>query len=153
VGLPPDRAPRDDDWTWLNALAGHPEPQTEKRMLRETQLLAKALKDAMAGMEPPWDPLMSAARRKKMEDFDSQQDDVAYRFQASSSLSAEDFDELSSRSEMLPFDPSSDLSERIGSRAFAVFSRDSSDDDSIYPEPTGNGFAKLKRRLQDAGLL
>jgi hypothetical protein len=58
VGLPPDRAPRDDDWAWLNALAGHPEPETEKRVLRETQLLAKALKDAMAAMKPPGDPLI-----------------------------------------------------------------------------------------------
>ena len=51
MGLPPDRAPRDEDWAWLNALAGHPEPDTEKRVLRETQLLAEALKAAMGGRE------------------------------------------------------------------------------------------------------
>jgi hypothetical protein len=45
------------------------------------------------------------------------------------------------------------LSERIVSRSSASFSRDSSDDDGLYPEPTGKGFAKLKRRLRDAGLL
>ena len=134
MGLPPDRAPRDEDWAWLNALAGHPEPDTEKRVLRETKLLAEALKDAMAGMEPPRDELMA-------------------RFAASSSLSAQDFDDLSSRDEMSSLEPSFDWSDRISSRASAVFSRDSSDDDSIYPEPTGNGFAKLKRRLQDIGLL
>ena len=50
MGLPPDRAPRDDDWAWLNALAGHPEPDTEKRVLRETQLLAEALKAALESM-------------------------------------------------------------------------------------------------------
>ncbi len=43
MGLPPDRAPRDDDWAWLNALAGHPEPYTEKSVLRESQLMAQAL--------------------------------------------------------------------------------------------------------------
>ena len=152
MGLPPDRAPRDDDWAWLNALAGHPEPDTEKRVLRETKLLAEALKEALGGMEPPREPLISKGLKKQV-DFEAQQDELADRFQASSSLSAQDFDELSSRSEMSSFEPSFNLSERIGSRASAVFSRDSSDDDSIYPEPTGNGFAKLKRRLQDAGLL
>ena len=153
MGLPPDRAPRDDDWAWLNALAGHPEPDTEKRVLRETKLLAEALKDAMGGMEPPREPLISVARQTPVADFDPQQDELADRFQASSSLSAQDFDELSSRSEMSSLEPSFDWSDRISSRASAVFSRDSSDDDSIYPEPTGNGFAKLKRRLQDIGLL
>ena len=41
--------------------------------------------------------------------------------------------------------------ERI--RPLASFSRATSDNDSLYPEPTGNGFARLRRRLRDAGLL
>ena len=77
MGLPPDRAPRDEDWAWLNALAG---------------------KSEMASYEP----LFSSAK---------------------------------------------------SIRRSALFSRASSDDDGLYPEPTGNGFAKLKRRLRDAGLL
>ena len=134
MGLPPDRAPRDDDWAWLNALAGHPEPDTEKRVLRETKLLAEALKDAIAGVEPPRDDLMA-------------------RFAASSSLSAQDFDESSKMGLMASIEPSFERTDRIGSRASGLLSRDSSDDDRIYPEPTGKGFAALKRRLQDAGLL
>jgi len=132
VGLPPDRAPRDDDWAWLNALAGHPEPETEKRVLRETQLLAEALKEAMGGMQPPRDELMA-------------------RFAAISSLSAQDFDESSKMGVIASIEPLFSSAERI--RPSAAFSRDSSDEDGLYPEPTGNGFAKLKRRLKDIGLL
>ncbi len=88
----------------------------------------------MAGMEPP-------------------REDLRTRFEASSSLSAQDFDELSSREEMSSLEPSFERSDRISSRASGLLSRDSSDDDRIYPEPTGKGFAALKRRLQDAGLL
>ena len=134
MGLPPDRAPRDDDWAWLNALAGHPEPDTEKRVLRETKLLAEALKEAMGGMEPPREELMA-------------------RFAASSSLSAKDFDESSKMGLVASIEPLFSSAERIGSRASAAFSTDSSDDDGLYPEPTGNGFARLRRRLRDAGLL
>jgi hypothetical protein len=135
VGLPPDRAPRDDDWAWLNALAGHPEPDTEKRVLRETKLLAEALKDAMAGMEPP-------------------REDLQTRFEVSSSLSAKDFDESSKMGVIASIDPLFSSTERIRpSASFSKASRTYSDDDGIYPEPTGNGFAALKRRLQDAGLL
>ena len=135
MGLPPDRAPRDDDWAWLNALAGHPEPDTEKRVLRETQLLAEALKEALRGMEPP-------------------REDLQTRFEASSSLSAKDFDESSKMGLVASIDPLFSSAERIRpSAAFSKASRTYSDDDGIYPEPTGNGFAKLKRRLQDAGLL
>ena len=141
MGLPPDRAPRDDDWAWLNALAGHPEPDTEKRVLRETQLLAEALKAAMGGRELPRDEI-------RMGLLSSLSD----RFTESSSLSAQDFDELSSKDQMSSYEPPVNLSERIVSRSYAAFSRDSSDD-SIYPEPTGNGFARLRRRLRDAGLL
>ena len=142
MGLPPDRAPRDEDWAWLNALAGHPEPDTEKRVLRETKLLAEALKEAMGGMEPPREDIRMGLLSNDLSD----------RFTESSSLSAQDFDEFSSKDQMSSYEPPVNLSERIGSRSSASFSRDSSDD-SIYPEPTGNGFAKLKRRLQDAGLL
>jgi hypothetical protein len=131
VGLPPDRAPRDEDWAWLNALAGHPEPDTEKRVLRETKLLAEALKAAMGGMEPP-------------------REDLQTRFEASSSLSARDFDESSRMGVIASIEPLFSSAKNI--RPSASFSRDSSDD-SIYAEPTGNGFAKLKRRLRDAGLL
>ena len=137
MGLPPDRAPRDDDWAWLNALAGHPEPDTEKRVLRETKLLAEALKEAMGGMEPP-------------------REDLQTRFEASSSLSAKDFDESSKMGLIASIKPSFSAPEPIVSRASAVFSKASrtySDDGGIYPEPTGNGFAKLKRRLKDIGLL
>ena len=141
MGLPPDRAPRDDDWAWLNALAGHPEPDTEKRVLRETQLLAEALKAAMGGMEPPRDEIRMGLLSN-----------LSDRFTESSSLSAQDFDELSSKDAMASYEPPVNLSERIVSRSYAAFSRDSSDD-SIYPEPTGNGFARLRRRLRDAGLL
>jgi hypothetical protein len=132
VGLPPDRAPRDDDWAWLNALAGHPEPDTEKRVLRETKLLAEALKEALGGMDPP-------------------REDLQARFEASSSLSAKDFDESSRMGVMASIESLFSSAERI--RPSASFSRDSSDDNGIYPEPTGNGFARLKRRLRDAGLL
>ena len=141
MGLPPDRAPRDDDWAWLNALAGHPEPDTEKRVLRETQLLAEALKAAMGGMEPPRDEIRMGLLSN-----------LSDRFTESSSLSAQDFDELSSKDAMASYEPPVNLSERIVSGSYAAFSRDSSDD-SIYPEPTGNGFARLRRRLRDAGLL
>ena len=141
MGLPPDRAPRDDDWAWLNALAGHPEPDTEKRVLRETQLLAEALKAAMGGRELPRDEI-------RMGLLSSLSD----RFTESSSLSAQDFDEFPSKDQMSSYEPPVNLSERIGSRPSASFSRDSSDD-SLYPEPTGNGFARLRRRLRDAGLL
>ena len=141
MGLPPDRAPRDEDWAWLNALAGHPEPDTEKRVLRETQLLAEALKAAMGGMQPPRDEMRMGLLSN-----------LSDRFTESSSLSAKDFDELSSKNEMASYEPPVNLSERIVSRSYASFSRDSSDD-SIYPEPTGNGFARLRRRLRDAGLL
>ncbi len=79
--------------------------------------------------------------------------DLSVRFADSSSLSATDFDELSSKDQMSSYEPPVNLSERIVSRASASFSRDSSDDDGLYPEPTGNGFAKLKRRLKDIGLL
>ena len=132
MGLPPDRAPRDDDWAWLNALAGHPEPDTEKRVLRETQLLAEALKAAMGGMEPP-------------------REDLQTRFEASSSLSARDFDESSRMGVTASIEPLFSSAKSI--RSSALFSRDSSDDDGLYPEPTGNGFARLRRRLRDAGLL
>ena len=74
------------------------------------------------------------------------------RFTESSSLSAKDFDELSSKDQMSSYEPPVNLSERIVSGSSASFSRDSSDD-SIYPEPTGNGFARLRRRLRDAGFL
>ncbi len=131
MGLPPDRAPRDDDWAWLNALAGHPEPDTEKRVLRETQLLAEALKAAMGGMEPP-------------------REDLQNRFEASSSLSAREFDESSRMGVKASIEPLFSSAKSV--RSSASFSRDSSDD-SIYPEPTGNGFARLRRRLRDAGLL
>jgi len=141
VGLPPDRAPRDDDWAWLNALAGHPEPDTEKRVLRETKLLAEALKEALGGMELPREEI-------KMGLLSNLSD----RLTESSSLSAQDFDELSSKNEMASYEPPVNLSERIVSRSYAAFSRDSSDD-NIYPEPTGNGFARLRRRLREAGLL
>ena len=135
MGLPPDRAPRDDDWAWLNALAGHPEPDTEKRVLRETRLLAEALKEAMGGMEPP-------------------REDLQTRFEVSSSLSAKDFDESSKMGVIASIDPLFSSTERIRpSASFSKASRTYSDDDGIYPEPTGNGFAKLKRRLKDAGLL
>lgn len=143
MGLPPDRAPRDEDWAWLNALAGHPEPGTEKRVLRETQLLAEALKAAMGGREPPGDEMRMALLEIDLSD----------RFMESSSLSAQDFDEFSSKDEMASYEPSFSSAERISSRASALFSRATSDDDSLFPEPTGNGFAKLKRRLRDAGLL
>ena len=141
MGLPPDRAPRDDDWAWLNALAGHPEPDTEKRVLRETQLLAEALKAAMGGMEPPREEIRMGLLSN-----------LSDRFTDSSSLSAQDFDELSSKDAMASYERPVNLSERIVSGSYAAFSRDSSDD-SIYPEPTGNGFARLRRRLRDAGLL
>ena len=141
MGLPPDRAPRDDDWAWLNALAGHPEPDTEKRVLRETQLLAEALKAAMGGMEPPRDEIRMGLLSN-----------LSDRFTESSSLSAQDFDELSSKDAMASYEQPVNLSERIVSRSYAAFSRDSSED-SLYPEPTGNGFARLRRRLRDAGLL
>ena len=141
MGLPPDRAPRDEDWAWLNALAGHPEPDTEKRVLRETQLLAEALKAAMGGMELPRDEIRMGLLSN-----------LSDRFTESSSLSAQDFDEFSSKDQMSSYEPPVNLSERIVSGSYAAFSRDSSDD-SIYPEPTGNGFARLRRRLRDAGLL
>ena len=141
MGLPPDRAPRDDDWAWLNALAGHPEPDTEKRVLRETQLLAEALKAAMGGRELPRDEIRMGLLSN-----------LSDRFTESSSLSAQDFDEFSSKDQMSSYEPPVNLSERIVSGSSASFSRDYSDD-SLYPEPTGNGFAKLKRRLRDAGLL
>ena len=131
MGLPPDRAPRDEDWAWLNALAGHPEPDTEKRVLRETQLLAEALKAAMGGREPP-------------------REDLQNRFEASSSLSAREFDESSRMGVKASIEPLFSSAKSV--RSSASFSRDSSDD-SIYPEPTGNGFARLRRRLRDAGLL
>ena len=135
MGLPPDRAPRDDDWAWLNALAGHPEPDTEKRVLRETKLLAEALKEAMGGMEPP-------------------RGDLQTRFEVSSSLSAKDFDESSKMGVIASIDPLFSSTERIRpSASFSKASRTYSDDDGIYPEPTGNGFARLRRRLRDAGLL
>ena len=141
MGLPPDRAPRDEDWAWLNALAGHPEPDTEKRVLRETQLLAEALKAALGGRELPRDEIRMGLLSN-----------LSDRFTESSSLSAQDFDELSSKDQMSSYEPPVNLSERIVSGSSASFSRDSSDD-SIYPEPTGNGFARLRRRLRDAGLL
>lgn len=141
MGLPPDRAPRDDDWAWLNALAGHPEPDTEKRVLRETQLLAEALKAAMGGRELPRDEIRMGLLSN-----------LSDRFTESSSLSAKDFDAFSSKDQMSSYEPPVNLSERIVSGSYAAFSRDSSDD-SIYPEPTGNGFARLRRRLRDAGLL
>ena len=141
MGLPPDRAPRDDDWAWLNALAGHPEPDTEKRVLRETQLLAEALKAAMGGREPPGDEIRMGLLSN-----------LSDRFTESSSLSAQDFDEFSSKDQMSSYEPPVNLSERIVSGSYAAFSRDSSED-SLYPEPTGNGFARLRRRLRDAGLL
>ena len=141
MGLPPDRAPRDEDWAWLNALAGHPEPNTEKRVLRETQLLAEALKAAMGGMEPPRDEIRMGLLSN-----------LSDRFTESSSLWAQDFDAFSSKDQMSSYEPPVNLSERIVSGSSAAFSRDSSDD-SIYPEPTGNGFARLRRRLRDAGLL
>ena len=141
MGLPPDRAPRDEDWAWLNALAGHPEPGTEKRVLRETQLLAEALKAAMGGREPPLDETRMGLLA----------DDPSDRFMESSSLSAQDFEEFSSKDVMASYEPLFSSEERI--RSSAIFSRATSDDDGLYPEPTGNGFARLKRRLQNAGLL
>ena len=144
MGLPPDRAPRDDDWAWLNALAGHPEPDTEKRVLRETQLLAEALKAAMGGMEPPRDEIRMGLLSNDLFD----------RFTESSSLSAKDFDESRLMDSIESAEPSFIAAERIPPRAsFSKASRTYSDDDSIYPEPTGNGFARLRRRLRDAGLL
>ena len=142
MGLPPDRAPRDDDWAWLNALAGHPEPDTEKRVLRETKLLAEALKEAMGGMEP----LREGIRMGLLSNLSD-------RLTESSSLSAQDFDESSKMGLVASIEPLFSSAERIGSRASAAFSTDSSDDDGLYPEPTGNGFARLRRRLRDAGLL
>lgn len=139
MGLPPDRAPRDDDWAWLNALAGHPEPDTEKRVLRETQLLAEALKAALGGMEPPRDEIRMGLLSN-----------LSDRFTDSSSLSAQDFDESSRMGVTASIEPLFSSAKSI--RPSASFSRDSSDD-SIYPEPTGNGFARLRRRLRDAGLL
>ena len=153
MGLPPDRAPRDDDWAWLNALAGHPEPDTEKRVLRETKLLAEALKEALGGMEPPLGPRILGLVRNQVDSFEPPQDDLADRFAASSSLSARDFEDSRLMDSFESIKPSFSAPEPIVSRASAVFSRNSSDDDSIYPEPTGKGFAALKRRLRDAGLL
>jgi hypothetical protein len=158
VGLPPDRAPRDDDWAWLNALAGHPEPDTEKRVLRETKLLAEALKEALGGMEPPREPLpgprILGLIRNQVDSLEPPQDDLADRFQASSSLSAKDFDESRLMDSIESAQSSFSSAERIPPRAsFSKASRTYSDDDGIYPEPTGNGFARLRRRLRDAGLL
>ena len=158
MGLPPDRAPRDDDWAWLNALAGHPEPDTEKRVLRETKWLAEALKEALGGMapprEPPLGPRILGLVRNQVDSFEPQQDDLADRFAASSSLSAQDFEDSRLMDAIESIKPAFSAPEPIGSRAsFSKASRTYSDDDSIYPEPTGNGFAKLKRRLKDIGLL
>ena len=157
MGLPPDRAPRDDDWAWLNALAGHPEPDTEKRVLRETKLLAEALKEALGGMDPPREvlpgPRILGLVRNQVDSFEPPEGDLADRFQASSSLSAKDFDESRLMDSIESAQSSFSAPEPIGSRSYAAFSRDSSADDGLYPEPTGNGFAKLKRRLKDIGLL
>jgi hypothetical protein len=153
VGLPPDRAPRDDDWAWLNALAGHPEPDTEKRVLRETKLLAEALKDALGGMDPPREVQTLGLIQKEISDFEPQQDSLVARFESISSLSAKDFDESRLMDSIESAQSSFSAPEPIGSRSYAAFSRDSSADDGLYPEPTGNGFAKLKRRLKDIWLL
>ena len=142
MGLPPDRAPRDDDWAWLNALAGHPEPDTEKRVLRETQLLAEALKAALGGREPPMNEI-------RMGLLSSLSD----RFTESSSLSAQDFDESRLMDSIESAESSFSSVERIRPLVSAASSRATSDNDSLYPEPTGNGFARLRRRLRDAGLL
>ena len=154
MGLPPDRAPRDDDWAWLNALAGHPEPDTEKRVLRETKLLAEALKEAMGGMEPPREVQTLGLIQKEISDFEPQQDSLVARFESISSLSAKDFDESRLMDSIESAQSSFSSAERIPPRASsAKASSTYSADDGIYPEPTGNGFAKLKRRLKDIGLL
>jgi hypothetical protein len=93
------------------------------------------LKAAMGGMETP-------------------REDLQTRFEASSSLSAKDFDESSKMGVIASIDPLFSSAERIRpSASFSKASRTYSDDDGLYPEPTGNGFAKLKRRLKDIGLL
>lgn len=143
MGLPPDRAPREEDWAWLNALAGHPEPGTEKRVLRETQLLAEALKEALGGSAPPRDETRMGLLSIELSD----------RFTESSSMSAQDFDEFSSHNVMASYEPLFSSAERIRPLASAASSRKTADDDGLYPEPSGNGFARLQRRLRAAGLL
>ena len=136
MGLPPDRVPDEEDWTWLNALAGRPEPGTEKHILRETALLGEALRELLSGSRPPPAPASAA--------FVSPYEDTL-----------RDWTEDSAKS--YSYEPSFSASyERIDARDLAGSKASASpppEPPSLFPEPSGPGFQQLKQRLRAAGLL
>lgn len=129
MGLPPDRAPEEQDWAWLNALSGNPEPGTEKGVLRETALLADALREVFHDRSPP---PMDVADEGSWDERD-------YELSDDYELDASD-DKL--KGVMASID------------IMASYERPPPPESTVlYPEPSGNGFNRLKMRLRAAGLL